>query len=85
MNATRVARVFAQPRTDLRLCGEPAAEEPRDVLVDQRISCEASGLDAGRMGKYGNTSSGCAISPGWGLVRTSNGLIAADRRPGQAR
>src|SRR5277367_118995 len=27
MNATRVARVLTQPRTDLRLCAEPASEE----------------------------------------------------------
>ena len=27
MNATQVARVFAQPRTDLRLCEEPARDE----------------------------------------------------------
>jgi hypothetical protein len=27
MNATQVARVFTQPRTDLRLCGNPALEE----------------------------------------------------------
>jgi hypothetical protein len=26
MNATRMARVFAQPRTDLRLCGEPVED-----------------------------------------------------------
>ena len=27
MNAISVARVFTQPRTDLRLCGEPVPEE----------------------------------------------------------
>ena len=55
MNATRMARVFAaanRPSTLRRL----QAGRAGSVLADQRISSEARHLDAGPMGKYGDTS-----------------------------